>query len=233
MESLQAEIAALKAAQAAPATAPAAPAPAPAEQPLYSDAEKAVIEAYKSEWSDVATGEALIRREENQKLVQFIFSQIKPHLDHLYSQGTVTHERTQYSELCKLVPDYDDVRDPTLAWINAQPEYLREAYQKVANEGTPAQVADIITRFRKETGWVKPGAAAPAPAAAAPTPAAAPAAAATPAPAAAPAAAVSPAVAAAAAALKPVGAARTSPTTNADPNDFDGAFAEAAKELGK
>lgn len=196
-----------------------------------------MIEAYKTEWSDVATGEALIRREENQRLVQFIFSEIKPHLDRLYSQSNVTHERTQYSALRELVPDYDAVREPTLAWIAAQPEYLKAAYSQVANSGTPEQVADIINRFRKETGWVAPTAAAPAPAAtpaATPAaPAAAPAAAATPAPAAAPAAAVSPAVAAAAAALKPVGATRTSPTTNADPNDFDGAFAEAAKALGQ
>lgn len=235
MESLQAEIAALKAAQAAPAPAPAAAAPAPAEQPLYSEAEQAVIDAYKSEWSDVAAGEALIRRQENKQLLEFVFSQIKPHIDALYAQSGVAHERTQYQMLHDMVPDYDDIREPTLAWIAAQPAYLKDAYMKVANEGTPEQVADIISRFRKETGWVKAAASAPAAAPTAAAPAAAPAAAApaaTPAPAAAPAAAVSPAVAAAAAALKPVGAVRSSTTTAADPNDFDGAFAEAAKALG-
>lgn len=237
MESLQAEIAALKAAQAAPAPAPAAAAPAPAEQPLYSEAEQAVIDAYKSEWSDVAAGEALIRRQENKQLLEFVFSQIKPHIDALYAQSGVAHERTQYQMLHDMVPDYDDIREPTLAWIAAQPAYLKDAYMKVANEGTPEQVADIISRFRKETGWVKAAPPASAPSTAAPaapavtTTAAAPAA--TPAPAAAPAAAVSPAVAAAAAALKPVGAVRSSTTTAADPNDFDGAFAEAAKALGQ
>lgn len=224
VESLQAEIAALKAAQAQ-AQAPAAPAPAPVEQPLYSAAEQTTLDAYKAEWPDVAAGEALVRRQEYQQLTAWIFGQIQPHLDALRSQSNVTHERTQYQVLRELVADYDDIRDPTLKWIDAQPEYLKAAYSKVANEGTPEQVADIISRFRKETGWVKAGApaapaaaptpAAPAPAAAAPTPAA---------PAAAPAA-----VAAAAAALKPVGAARTSATPAADPNDFDGAFAEASK----
>lgn len=193
------------------------------------------MDAYKSEWPDVAAGEALIRRAEHKQLLEFVFSQIKPHLDQLYAQSGVAHERTQYQILHDMVPDYDDIRDPTLAWINAQPAYLKDAYMKVANEGTPEQVADIISRFRKETGWVKPGAAAAAPTpaapAAAPAPTTAAPAAAAPTPAASP--AVSSAVAAAAAALKPVGAVRSSTTTAADPNDFEGAFAEAAKSLGQ
>jgi len=231
---LQAQIEALKQelATSSVAGAPAAaPAPAPAEPPpTYSQAEQDALAKYREEWPDIANGEALARRAEYQQLVQWVFGQIQPHLDALRQQSGQTFERTQYSSLKELVPDYDDVRDPTLAWIATQPAYLKDAYQKVANEGTPQDVADLIGRFRKETGWVKAGAA----------PASAPAAASTPAPAAqapapaAPAPApVNPAVAAAAAALKPVAGSRSQPAAAADPNDFDGAFAEATQALSK
>lgn len=222
-----AQIAELKAARAPapaaePVQAPAAPAPAPTAPPLYSADEQAVLTKYQTEWPDVAAGEALIRRKEYGDLVAHIYGQIGPVLDELRAQVAPAASHTTYTQLTDLVEDYDAIRDPCLAWVDAQPAALKAAYQGIADGGTPQEVAAMIEVFRKSTGWKAPVAAAPAAGAPAPAPAAATPAAPAPAP-------VDPTVAAAAAALKPVSTARAAAATGgADPNDFEGAFKEAA-----
>ncbi|WP_158683570.1 hypothetical protein [Burkholderia sp. BE12] len=216
---MQAELAELKKAPA-PAPAPAAPAAEP-PKPMYTADEQATIDAYLKEWPDVAKNEALLRRGEYQHLAGWLLEQINSRLDAVETLSTKAASSTQYMDIKSLVPDYDQVRDPVLAWVDAQPAYLKSAYQTVTETGTPEDVADLIARFKKETNYVAPAPAAPAAAAAAP--AAQPAAAA-PAPAAP--AALPAAAAAAAAALKPVRSSRSEPTSAPDPNDFDGAFAE-------
>jgi len=228
---LQAEIAALKAAQPAPAAAAPSPEPAPAAPPpVYTDAEAATIAKYKEDWPDIQAGEALVRRAEYRELVTYVFAQVRQELAPLQAFTQTQSGRTQYGDLVALVPDYDTVRDKTLEWIAAQPAYLKTAYQSVADNGTPSDVADLINRFKKETGYVAPTQSAPAASAA---PAATAPAAAVPAakPAPAKSAAALPAAAAAAAAnLRVVKSGRTEPgTAAADPDDFDAAFAEFSK----
>lgn len=213
MAQLEAELAALKTAKEAPPPAPAAP--APAEQPVYTADEQAIIDKYRTDWPDIAQGEALARRAEYRQLVSYVFDQVRQQIEPIQQFATRQQGRTQYDDIVELVPDYDDVRDKVLEWVETQPEYLKAAFKKVAAEGTPADVADLITRYKKETGQAEPAAAAPAAAPAAPAaPAAAPAAAALP-----------PAAAAAAKSLRVVKSGRSEPTPGSDPNDFDGAFA--------
>jgi hypothetical protein len=218
---LQAELSALKK-QAAPAES-ARPEPAP----LYTPDEQGVIDGYLKEWPDVAKGEALMRRAEYSQLIKYVFDQFAPRLEALETSQTSTSTRTQYQDIVSLVPDYDSVRDATLAWIETQPGYLKSAYQKVAEDGSPQDVADLITRFKKETGHgAKRDGAAPAgaPAGGAQAGAAQTAGASAGAvPASLPAAAQ-----AAAAALKPVKTTRSEPVSSPDPNDFDAAFKEFA-----
>lgn len=239
---LQAELAALKKQSAAPAEQPRTEQPRAEPPPLYTADEQAVIEGYLKEWPDVAKGEALMRRAEYSQLVKYVFDQFAPRLDALESSQTSVSTRTQYQDIVSLVPDYDTVRDATLAWIDTQPGYLKSAYQKVAEEGSPQDVADLITRFKKETGYVAgrtgtsatpatPAAAAPAGtgATAAPTGSAQAAGAQGAAASAGAVSASLPAAAqAAAAALKPVKTTRSEPVSSPDPNDFDAAFKEFA-----
>jgi hypothetical protein len=122
----------------------------------------------------------------------------------------------------KLVSDYDDVRDKALAWVDSQPDYLKAAYKQVTDGGSPEEVADLITRFKKETNYVSPEA---------PTPPATTGAAAstTPAVPAKPAAPALPAAATKAAAkLAVVKTGRTEQESGTSDEDFDGAFAKYA-----
>lgn len=200
-----------------------APAPAPAEDPppakkLYSPEEEASLAKYQEDWPDIAKHEKLLRRAEYNDVINHVFSQLRPIIEEMQSKMSSYGKRTLYDDLVDMVPDYDDVRDKALAWIDTQPEYLKNAYRHVADNGTAEEVADLINRYKRETNYQAPAAAPAA------TPPAAPAAPATPPP------AVPPAAAAAAAALAPVGSSRSEPPKpGPDANDFDAAFAEFAK----
>lgn len=179
----------------------------------------------------MSAGETLKRRGEYRQLVEYIFGQISPALQQLQQQLTPVATHSQLEQIKALVSDYDAVREPVFEWIGKQPAYLKAAYEDVATNGTAQDVADMIGRFKKETGYVAKTSAAAAPVtggAAAPAPAAGAPAAPAPAPVAPP--ALSPAAQAALASLKPVQTGRSDNnlTGGPDMNDYDGAFAEFA-----
>jgi hypothetical protein len=220
---LKSNLAAERAAREAAAAEAVKPAPATVKElPLYSADEQAVLTKYQEDWPDVSKAEALTRRAEYKDLVGYIFQQVRAELAPLQDFVSTQAPRTQYSEIVKLVSDYDDVRDKALAWVDSQPDYLKAAYKQVTDGGSPEEVADLITRFKKETNYVSP---------AAPTPPATTGAAAstTPAVPAKPAAPALPAAATKAAAkLAVVKTGRTEQESGTSDDDFDGAFAKYA-----
>lgn len=229
---LQAQFEAWKTTPVAVPAAPAPAAPAAPVVPALSAEEQTALEQYHTDYPDVARGEAIQRSIEYKQLVAHIFGQLQPQIAALQDRLPAVEDNVQLRDLKELIPDYEVVREPVIEWVGKQPSYLKTAYEQVTSKGTPEEIADLVARFKKETSWAAPAAAAPAtqpvvtPAAA---PAAAPAAtvkpaAATPAPAAN--AALPAAAAAAAASLKPVKTGRTEPASGQDPNDFDSAWKE-------
>jgi hypothetical protein len=194
------------------------------ELPLYTLDEQAVLTKYQEDWPDVSKAEALMRRAEYKDLVGYIFQQVRAELAPLQDFVSTQAPRTQYSEITKLVPDYDDVRDKALAWVDSQPAYIKAAYKQVTDGGSPEEVADLLNRFKKETNYTSPAAptspAVPAAGVASFTPPAAPAK---------PAAPALPAAATKAAAkLAVVKTGRTEQESGDSDDDFDGAFAKYA-----
>jgi hypothetical protein len=181
---------------------------------VYTADEQAALTKYQEDWPDIAKGESLLRRAEYKELVAYIFQQVQEYYAPAIEFVQSRTGRDQYTDIVALVPDYDTVRDKALAWIDTQPAYLKDAYTRVANEGSPKDVADMINRFKVETKYVST-----TPAASAVVPA-------TPAIPALPAAAVK-----AAASLAVVNTKRSEQSQGVDENDFEGAFKEyAAKE---
>jgi 2',3'-cyclic-nucleotide 2'-phosphodiesterase (5'-nucleotidase family) len=125
-------------------------------------------------------------------------------------------QRTHYQDIEQKIGQYDDsLRDQVESWMKTQPDYLQSAYQQVIDQGTSEQVADLVARFRKETGQAPQSAAAPKPAGAkGGTELSAPA-------------------KQAAAALEPVETKRTVIEQSDDPNDFDKAFSRFADQFNK
>ena len=126
-----------------------------------------------------------------------------------YLPGSHLALRLTYSQLAQLqqaVPEYETKREDVIKWVDTQPSYLKIAYNHVIQNGTVDEVADLIGRYNQATGTAAPKAAAAAQTTELPA-----------------------ATKQAAAALAPVGSKRTAVVRGVSNDDFDGAFAEAAK----
>lgn len=133
------------------------------EEDIYSNDEKTILEEYEKEWGDVSRAEALKRRSEYRQLMDHTFKEIATVLGPLQQMVQALAERQHLGDLETAVPDYsDDLRGNVLSWVDSQPEYLQSAYKQVIDSGTASQVADLINRFRKETGAAQPAPQAPA-----------------------------------------------------------------------
>ena len=190
--------------QPAPQPQPQPQAQQPQQAPLFTPDEIKELEAYEKDWPDVAKAEALRRRAEYSQLISYVFQQVSQRLAPLEQQTAGVSTRSHLNDLYTLIPDYDQVRDPVLAWVDQQPAYLKNAYMQVAQQGTPAEVADLVGRYKQANGVQAPVARAPA--------------------------APAPQVRKAAAALAPVQSARSNAAETA-PEDFDSAFAAFAKAV--
>jgi hypothetical protein len=153
-EELLARFAALvrKAEPAPVATQPAAqqpPAPAP---DIYTPEERQLLESYYKDWPDVARAEQLARRAEYRQLVGYVFEEIAKHLRPLSETVEVLSTRAHLADLQSRIADYDQVRDRVIEWVAKQPAYLQAAYNRVIEQGTVEEVADLIERFKRESG---------------------------------------------------------------------------------
>lgn len=188
-------------------------APAPQEAPIFTKDEQEFLTSYEKDWPDVAKAEALRRRAEYRELVGYVFTEVAKELRPVVELVQTMSQRTHLDDLKTTVNDYDDVRDKVISWVGQQPTYLQMAYKHVIEQGTVDEVADLIDRYRRETGVT-----------AAPKPAASPATRKTE-------SELPTATKQAAAALAPVSSKRSAVLQASDPDDFESAFAAFASKL--
>jgi hypothetical protein len=191
----------------------AQPAPRAEEPPpIYSAEEQQVLAAYEKDWPDVARAEALRRKAEYRDLIGFVFNEVAKELRPIVETVQAMSTRTHLTDLKSTVEDYDTIRDKVIDWVDTQPVYLQTAYKAVIDAGTVEEVADLINRYRRDTGAT---AAQPAAAPATrkvetelPT-----------------------ATKQAAAALAPVSSKRSAVIQATDPEDFEAAFEKFASKM--
>lgn len=140
-----------------PEPAPAAPAPQDTTE-IYTQDEKDFLTKYEEDWADVTRGEELKRRKDYRELVGFVFNQVAEQFRPIVEAVEIMSTRTQLADLRSKIDNYDDVRDSVVEWVGKQPAYLQTAYNSVIQAGTPDEVADLVDRFRKDTGAVVPAA---------------------------------------------------------------------------
>lgn len=192
------------------AEAKVASADKPEETPsIYTPEELAIIEAYRKDWSDVATAESLIRRAEYRAIVAHVFDEIAKHLRPISETVELLSMRTHLADLQNKIQDYDAIRDSVVQWVETQPSYLQAAYKHVIENGTVEEVADLIDRYKRETGASMQASKGQTPPLKKEPE-------------------LPPATKQAAAALAPVGSKRPAVTTAATAVDFDTAFARFA-----
>ena len=213
----QAEIEALRAGQKAPPAAETPPAADP-PPPVYTAEETAELADLQKEWPDLHRLFSLMSRQLQVDTLNYAFSEVGKVIAPLQSSVETYTTNDHMAAIYEAHEDYDAVYQPTMDWIEKQPSFLKAAYQNVVKQGTADDVAEMIQRFKNETGWQTPAAA---PAGKAPAPAAKPTA---------PAqqqTELSAAAKQAAKAMGAVGAKRGASAGAQDPNDFDSAWEEA------
>ncbi len=184
------------------------PQAAPQAEQYYTNDEVEFLTNYEKEWPDVSKAEAIRRRAEYKQLVGYVFSEVAKELSPLLNTVRTLSERTHLGDLQSRIENYAQDRDAVIDWVSKQPAYLQPAYRHVIQQGTVDEVADLITRFRQETGAQRAAPAATKPKTDLPA-----------------------ATKQAAAALAPVSSKRSAVIRGTDPNDFESAFEEFAGKL--
>lgn len=119
---------------------------------LYNEEEQQFLSEYDKDWGDVVKGEALKRRAEYREIVQLVFSEVGKVLAPLQQTVETLATRTHLADIESTVPDYDELRDNVISWVEEQPAYLQSAYKQVIQAGTADEVIDLIERYREATG---------------------------------------------------------------------------------
>lgn len=199
-------------------------APATQDQPpaIYSAEEQAELAELQKDWPDLHRLFSLMARQLQVDTLKYAFSEVGKVIQPLQESVSTYSTNDHMAAIYDAHSDYDQVYQPVMEWIEQQPSFLKAAYQNVVKQGTADDVSTMIQRFKDETKWVAPtqgaqGAGGTRPA----TPAAA--------------ASASPqqqtglseAAKKAAKAMGAVGTKRSAAANAQDPNDFDGAWAEA------
>ncbi len=182
--------------------------PAPEPEKLYTPEQETALTEFRKEWPEVASGIDLMMqgaiKQAQMQILNTVFSQLNPALAPVMEYYQTSAVDNQYNTLKQAHPDYDNIYDDVISWVDKQPNYMKTALQHVVNEGSAAEVVDMISRYKLETGK------ATAPAVAAPKVTDLP-----------------EKAKQAARSLGIVSSKRSAVPQSQDPSDFDGAWAEA------
>ena len=196
----------------APAAEPEQPKDASFED-FLDDKDKAALEVFKSEWSEVAAPvTALINAHVRAALVnqeKQILGRMEQHLAPIQQVTVQSQAAAHMAAIQAAHPDFAQVRDALPEWIEKQPSLIQPALRQAYERGTAAEVVELLSHYKQAIGQTGAAPAQPASSAAQVQPTAAP---------------IS--RAALAATKAPPVAKRSTVSTSRDPNDFEAAFNE-------
>ena len=148
-----AEIARLMAATA-PATQPAA------EVPAEPTGEAVTFGDYSDE--DMKKGVQAVASAEVAKAVAAINAKFEQVLAPLKAQEQTTALEAHFKALTDANPDHNQIvsGQPLQDWIEKQPSFVRDQYKAVFERGNAAQVIELVSTFKSQSGMGQPAAAA-------------------------------------------------------------------------
>jgi len=147
-----AEIAALRAELEAVRNPPARAEPQKAPE-LYSPEEIAELNTLKEDWPDLYRMFSLMARQSEAKGVNHTLAETSKELNPLQQSVNVITGNDHQDAIYYAHPDYDQVYNPCMQWIEAQPTFIQRACKEVVSSGTSEEVITMIQRFKDETGW--------------------------------------------------------------------------------
>ena len=196
--------------------APAAPAEEPKEATFVDflgEKDKADLEVFKSEWSEVAGPVAVLINAHVQAALanqeKQILGRMEQHLAPIQQVTAQSQEAAHRAAIAAAHPDFQEVVAALPEWIGKQPSLIQPALRQAYERGTTAEVVELLSHYKQAIGQTGAAPAQPASSAAQVQQPAAP---------------VS--KAALAATMAPPAAKRSNVSTSRDPNDFEAAFNE-------
>ena len=124
-----------------------------APAPLYSQDEVVALQNFYKEWPEVAQAQELALKGFGTNLTNRIFAEVANAIAPKLALIDELARGFQTNEIRAAVPDLNDaLLDQVQGWTDKQPSYLKAAYTNVMQNGTADEVADLIHRFRQETG---------------------------------------------------------------------------------
>lgn len=185
------------------------------EKPIFSQEEEAKLDHFRKEWPEVAEAFDLQARALAHSVLKYAFGQIAEQFIPLRETVEILATRTHYGDLKEKVGEYTEAeREEIVDWVKQQPTYLQKPMMSVIEEGTAEEVADLVSRYREDTGKQPAGAGEQAKEPSGGD------------------VELSDAAKQAAKDMAPVNSKRSAVTKQDDPSDFDGAFTKFADQLG-
>lgn len=123
----------------------------------------ASIDKFKEEWPDQWKAMEIILKRERaaidaqyaaalQSVLEQVYSDLQP-VAHTAEQTAVNEH---FTAIRKVHPDYDELYPKLQPWIDIQPPYLAELFNKVYTSGKAEEVNDLVQRFKDANGIASP-----------------------------------------------------------------------------
>ena len=123
-----------------------------AEAPaLYNADEVKALQTFEKDWPDVASAMKLFMRGIDAQMKQntgYIFQEFAKHMTPIMSETRSLAEMQRVSELRSYEPQYDDLEPKIVGWVQSQPDYLRQPFERVIQQGTLDEVKHLIQTYK-------------------------------------------------------------------------------------
>lgn len=119
---------------------------------MIPEDKRGIIDKYEQEWGEVAEAEQLIREAQLQLVKQEVYSELGRALAPVFETTQTLKVNAHLDAIRQVHSDLDDIRGELTDWIETQPEFVRPAYQEVAQKGSAQQVIELINQFKQSTG---------------------------------------------------------------------------------
>ena len=137
-----------------------------------SEDETAAIAALEKDWPEAHKAVNSILRQREHGIKKLFTDTLREVIAHVYKdigalQGSAvsSEEDRHFSALSRANPDLDELippgkedEGPLKQWVDSQPSIYKGALTRVYNEGTTAEMLELISTYRQATGKMTPGA---------------------------------------------------------------------------
>lgn len=127
------------------------------EETFFSAEEREFLASYDSEWEDVSKAEGLKRKFEIAQTKDEVYREVAVALQQAFAgmqpvlEGfNKTAQESHFATIRAAHEDFTEVTPAVVAWVEAQPDYLKPALKNVLEAGTATQVIDLYSRFKAQ-----------------------------------------------------------------------------------